>query len=169
MICNHITFPAAVYSIQPEILFHHIPVKWQEYLPSAILEALLLLPYLPTHLGSNSGSLLNTHRQLCSILWCSSWFHCKKQVIPQHRLSYCAPTETCSVLFQVGYNHTTGLRRATGPWTWGTALFFTVVQQFIGWAIVHSADILNNLNPCVFEIKAFYNKIVFFLVDHTDI
>lgn len=49
--------------------------------------------YLQTHLDSNSVPLHNTHGQLCSILWCYSWFHSRKQAIPWYKLSCSACTE----------------------------------------------------------------------------
>lgn len=51
------------------------------------------LAYLQTHLDSNSGPLHNTHGQLYSILWCYSWFHCRKQAIPWYKPSCWASAE----------------------------------------------------------------------------
>lgn len=62
-------------------------------------------PYLAAHLDSNSGPLLHTHGQLCSILHCYSWFHSRKQPIPWHKLSSCISTQNW-VLLQVSRKHT---------------------------------------------------------------
>lgn len=97
MSCTHFCL------LHGEILFYH---NSRKRTPQGCLQRRCHFPpYLPAHLDSNSGPLLHTHGQLCSILQCYSWFHSRKQPIPWHKLSSCISTQNW-VLLQVSRKHT---------------------------------------------------------------
>lgn len=67
---------------------------------------LLLLSYLPAHLGSNSGPLPRTHGQLRSIRRRNSRFHRSDRPIPWHKHEQLHSHSEVTILSQVGRRQT---------------------------------------------------------------